>query len=313
MSDDTGDGTPPTPPDRHTAFHRLHHGERPLLLPNAWDHASAAALARRGFPAIGTTSLGVAAAAGLPDATGATRDRTLALARGIARLPALVSVDIEGGFSDRPEEVAALAAELDQAGVVGVNIEDGRPDGTLAPLARQCAVIAAVKERVPRLFVNARTDTHWLAAIGGAGAVPPSRTAAFERAEAYVRAGADGVFVPALTDERDIGALVRDLGGTPLNILFAPGRHTYERLAELGVRRISCGSLLFRAALDRAVELAWTIAHPTGRTDLGTDPGTDLGRAAGLPTYAEAQSLAEDFADDVTAHITEDVTGGTRT
>ncbi|GAA3356515.1 isocitrate lyase/phosphoenolpyruvate mutase family protein [Streptomyces antimycoticus] len=289
MSDKSGAPAP----DRHTAFRRLHHGERPLLLPNAWDHASAAALVRRGFPAIGTTSLGVAAAAGLPDATGAARDETLALARGITRLPALVSVDIEGGCSERPEEVAALAAELDRAGVVGVNIEDGRPDGTLAPLARQCAVLAAVKERVPRLFVNARTDTHWLAAIGGD--TPPSLSAAAERIEAYVRAGADGVFVPALTDEHDIGALTDDLGETPLNILFTPGRHTYERLAELGVRRISCGSLLFRAALDRAVELAWTIAHP--------DAPAPAHQAADLPSYAEAQSLAEDFTEGVAEGI----------
>ncbi|MET8009596.1 isocitrate lyase/phosphoenolpyruvate mutase family protein [Streptomyces sp. NPDC005271] len=269
----------------HADFRRLHHAERPLLLPNAWDHASAAALARRGFPAIGTTSLGVAVAAGLPDATGATREQTLALARGIVRLPVLVTVDIEGGFGERPEGVAALAAELDEAGVAGVNIEDGRPDGTLAPLAHQYAVIAAVKERVPRLFVNARTDTHWLAAIGG-GMTPPLAAAA-ERAEAYVRAGADGVFVPALTDERDIAALVRDLGETPLNILFAPGRHTYGQLAELGVRRISCGSLLFRAALHRAVELAWTIAHP------GAHPGADP--AGDPPGYAEAQSLSDPF------------------
>ncbi|MCQ6248153.1 isocitrate lyase/PEP mutase family protein [Streptomyces malaysiensis] len=287
MTDDTGDGPAP---DRHTAFHRLHHADRPLLLPNAWDHASAAALVRRGFPAIGTTSLGVAAAAGLPDATGAAREGTLALARGLARLPALVSVDIEGGFGERPEEVAALTAELDRAGVVGVNIEDGRPDGTLAPLARQCAVIAAVKERVPRLFVNARTDTHWLAALDGG--TPPSLSTTAERIEAYLRAGADGIFVPALTDEQDIGALADDLGETPLNILFAPGRHTYERLAELGVRRISCGSLLFRAALDRAVELAWTIAHPRPEARNGLD------RAADLLSYAEAQSLAGDFAQD---------------
>ncbi|MBL1096598.1 isocitrate lyase/PEP mutase family protein [Streptomyces coffeae] len=273
-------------PTGHAAFHRLHHTERPLLLPNAWDHASAAALVRRGFPAIGTTSLGVAVAAGLPDAAGATRAETLTLARGLARLPALVSVDIEGGFSERPEEIAALAAELDAAGVVGVNIEDGRPDGTLAPLAHQCAVIAAIKERVPRLFVNARTDTHWLAAIGAADAPRLSMTA--ERLAAYVEAGADGVFIPALTDEHHIAALADDLGDTPLNVLFSPGHHTYERLAELGVRRISCGSLLFRAALHSAVGLAWSIAHPEARPD---------NSPTALPSYAEAESLSDFFAE----------------
>ncbi|TVL93221.1 isocitrate lyase/phosphoenolpyruvate mutase family protein [Streptomyces sp. SAJ15] len=266
--------------ERCAAFRRLHHTDRPLLLPNAWDHASGAALARRGFRALGTTSLGVAAAAGLPDATGAAREETLALARGLARLPVLVSVDIEGGFSDRPEEVAVLAAELAAAGVVGVNIEDGRSEGTLAPLGRQCEVITAVKERVPELFVNARTDTHWFPALAGETAPPLS--AALERAEAYVRAGADGVFVPGLTDEKDIATLVRDLGQAPLNVLFAPGRHRYEVLAELGVGRVSCGSLLFRAALHRAVELAWSIEHPDA------DPSN-------LLSYEQAQTLSYDF------------------
>ncbi|WP_174514876.1 isocitrate lyase/phosphoenolpyruvate mutase family protein, partial [Streptacidiphilus anmyonensis] len=116
------------------AFRALHHrpGEL-LLLPNAWDHASAASLAAAGFAAVGTTSLGVAAAAGLPDATGATRAETLRLARVIGRGAFLLSVDIEGGFSDDPGEVAALAVELSEAGAVGVNLEDGRADGSLTP------------------------------------------------------------------------------------------------------------------------------------------------------------------------------------
>lgn len=111
--------------NRFEAFRALHRPGRPLFLPNAWDRASAAALAARGFPAIGTTSLGVAAAAGLPDAAGATRETTLWLARDLVRLPVLVSVDIEGGFGPTPEDVAELAADLERLGVAGVNIEDG--------------------------------------------------------------------------------------------------------------------------------------------------------------------------------------------
>lgn len=80
----------------NTVFHALHHADRPLLLPNAWDFASAAALAAAGFAAIGTTSLGVAAANGLPDAAGLARDETVALARRLVRLPCPVTVDIEG-------------------------------------------------------------------------------------------------------------------------------------------------------------------------------------------------------------------------
>ncbi|MGW7005802.1 isocitrate lyase/PEP mutase family protein, partial [Streptomyces sp. NPDC054933] len=222
-----------------------------------------------------TTSLGVAAAAGLPDASGAARGQTMSLARALTRLPALITVDIEGGFSEDPAEVAAMAAELARAGVVGVNIEDSRAGGRLVPARQQCEVIAAVKERVPRLFVNARTDTYWLPDA------PTDQT--LPRAEAYRRAGADGLFVPGLTDEHTIAGLVRDLDA-PLNVLYAPGRLTLSRLAELGVGRVSCGSLLFRAALWSAVRTACAIADPDA-----VDPG--------LPSYGETQALSERFGD----------------
>ncbi|MDG9705442.1 isocitrate lyase/phosphoenolpyruvate mutase family protein [Streptomyces sp. DH37] len=258
------------------AFRALHRPGRPLLLPCAWDHASAAALAAHGFPAVGTTSLGVAAAAGLPDATGAARGQTLALGRRLARLPVPVSVDIEGGFADDPAEVALLARELADAGVAGVNLEDGLPDGRLADPVRHAEKIAAVREAAPALFVNARTDTHWLAA-------DPTTAAAARRAHAYREAGADGVFVPALTGEDGIRALAGELDA-PLNVLFSPGHHTYERLAELGVARISLGSLLFRAALGRAVELAASVADPAAE-------------AAAPPSYDEALALSRPWAD----------------
>ncbi|MEU5951310.1 isocitrate lyase/phosphoenolpyruvate mutase family protein [Streptomyces sp. NPDC047525] len=256
---------------RADQFRALHRTGEPLLLPNAWDHASAAALAHGGFPAIGTTSLGVAAAAGKADAMGGTREETLRLARGLARLPALITVDIEGGFGERPQEVAALAAELVRAGVVGVNIEDGRPDGTLADTAVTCELIRAVKETAPDLFVNARTDTYWLHA-GGEGETE-------RRADAYRQAGADGLFVPGLQDEKVIAGLVEGMADVPLNILFASGALTYRRLAELGVRRVSSGSLLFRAALHGAVEAARSIAGGLAVPD-------------GMPSYADAQALS---------------------
>lgn len=271
-----GYGPTMTYAQRAEQFRALHRTGEPLLLPNAWDHASAAALVHGGFPAIGTTSLGVAAAAGKADATGDTREETLRLAHGLARLPALVTVDIEGGFSDRPGEVAALAAELAGAGVVGVNIEDGRPDGTLTDTALQCELIRAVKERAPDLFVNARTDTYWLRA-GGAGETE-------RRAADYQLAGADGLFVPGLQDEKVIAGLVEGALGIPLNILYAPGALTYPRLAELGVRRVSSGSLLFRAALHGAVEAARSIAAG------GAVPKD-------LPSYADAQALSAAYGE----------------
>jgi 2-methylisocitrate lyase-like PEP mutase family enzyme len=239
-------------------FAELHVPGTPLILPNAWDFASGAALVDAGFGAIGTTSLGVAAAHGIPDGEGLARAETLAVAALLVRLPCLVSVDVEGGFSDNPSEVADLAAALADLGAVGVNLEDGRPDGTLAPVEAHCAKVRAVRERVPGLFVNARTDVHWL----GVG------DDAVERCRAYVDAGADGVFVPGLRDEVAIGRLV-EAAGAPVNLLYSPVGPTVERLAALGVARISCGSLLFRAALKSTVDVA--LAVRDGRSGAGGD------------------------------------------
>jgi 2-methylisocitrate lyase-like PEP mutase family enzyme len=258
------------------AFRRLHQAEQPLFLPNAWDYASAAALAGRGYAALGTTSLGVAAAAGRPDAAGETRAETVALARAIAGL-CLVTVDLEGGFSEDPEEVAELAAGLAAAGVAGINLEDGRADGSLAPPEHQQALVAAVKRRAPELFVNARTDTYWL---GGEHATV---TETLRRAGAYLEAGADGIFVPAAADDALIAELVHAIPA-PLNILFLPAHHRLDRLAALGVRRVSCGSLLFRAALYATV--AWADAIRDGEPP---PPGK-------LPSYGAVQGLVREGA-----------------
>lgn len=247
----------PTNADRFRALHRT---DPPFLLPNAWDFASAAALADAGFAAIGTTSLGVAAAHGLPDAHGLARAETIALTHRLGRLGCPVTVDIEAGFGrdpgrPAPGEVVDLVAELTDAGAAGINLEDGRPDGSLAAIDAQVELIAAVKAAVPDVFLNARTDTHWLT-----GDRPPRLADARRRVEAYVAAGADGVFVPGLTEEAEIGALTAAVP-VPVNILYAPGRHTVGRLAELGVRRVSCGSLLFRAALAATVRTAFAISR----------------------------------------------------
>ncbi|MEC3977475.1 isocitrate lyase/PEP mutase family protein [Amycolatopsis sp. H20-H5] len=230
-----------------TAFHALHVPGTPLLLPNAWEFGFAAFLAAQGFPAIGTTSLGVSAVVGLPDGAPSTRDATVALARCLRPVDALVSVDIADGFSADPGEVAALAVELAEAGAAGVNLEDGRPGGGLAEVRAQSVLIAAIKAAVPGLFVNARTDTHWLAAD------PPPVAAAVDRARAYADAGADGVFVPGLAEPAAVEELVAAVD-LPVNLLFLPGRTTFAGLAELGVARVSLGSLPYRMALGAALD-----------------------------------------------------------
>jgi 2-methylisocitrate lyase-like PEP mutase family enzyme len=237
---------PADPPELavlRATFAALHRGPQPLLLPNAWDVASALALVADGHPAIGTTSLGIAAAAGHRDASRAVRRHTVELVARLAELPVPVTVDLEDGFADDPAEVAELVAGLP---VAGVNLEDST-GGRLVDPARHAARLTAVKETCPAVFVNARVDTYWL----GQDAAPDATLA---RAERYVAAGADGVFVPGPLTEQEIQALTSALP-VPVNVL-ASAHATLPRLAELGVRRVSTGSLLFRAALDAAVEVA---------------------------------------------------------
>jgi 2-methylisocitrate lyase-like PEP mutase family enzyme len=250
-------------------FRALHRPGDPLLLPNAWDVASALALAHAGFAAIGTTSLGVAAAHGLPDGQAQGKDETLSFVRALrGRLRVPLTVDLEGGFGGSPDEVADLAATLHAAGAAGINLEDARPGGTLAAPAEQATIVTAVKERCPDLFVNARTDTFW------SGTKDLDETRA--RVATYLDAGADGIFVPAIENDDDIRALVATKA--PLNVLLLPGM-TVGHLAGLGVARISTGSLLFRAALSAAVATAREVA------------AGEPARAAAM-SYAEVNALA---------------------
>jgi len=245
-----------------TAFADLHVPGHPLLLPNAWDVVSGAALVAAGFKAIGTTSLGVAAAAGKRDGVGAAWEETRTLAVRLSRLDCHVTVDLEHGFGEDPRAVAERVAQLD--GIAGVNLEDQHGDP-----AHHAAVIAAVKERNPHVFVNARTDTHWLR--------EGDLDDAITRCTAYVHAGADGVFVPGLPIE-DIAPFTEAVSA-PLNVLFQPGLSIHE-LAARGAARISTGSLLFRAALQTAVAAAAAIRS-----------GDALDKAQ-LPSYTAVDDLA---------------------
>lgn len=255
-------------------FTMLHHQDAPLLLPNAWDHASAMLLADAGFRAVATTSLGVAAAAGEPDSARTTRAATLRVAAILGSGPYLLSIDAEDGYSDDPAEVADFARELAAAGAVGLNLEDGRADGSLTDPRVHAAKIAAVKAAVPELFINARTDTCWLGR-------QPEET--LPRLRRYQDAGADGVFVPGISDPARISALVKGIE-SPLNILYRPGGPSVADLAELGVRRVSLGSLLYRVALGAALNAATGIRE-------GRPAGPERRAGKGVPTYAEVQRL----------------------
>ncbi|MEV7145714.1 MULTISPECIES: isocitrate lyase/phosphoenolpyruvate mutase family protein [unclassified Streptomyces] len=230
------------------AFHALHVPGRPLVLPNAWDAMSARLAEDAGAAAVATTSAGLAWALGAPDGDRLDRDRAVeAVARIAAAVRVPVSADVESGFAEDPDGVADTVRAVLSAGAVGVNIEDARYDGagngSLRPVAEQAGRIAAARAAADEagvpLFVNARIDTFLRAAGGVADTL--------ERAAAYRGAGADGIFVPGVTDPETVAALVAGVDG-PLNVLVGPGAPPVAELAALGVARVSAGSALAEAA-----------------------------------------------------------------
>lgn len=260
-----------------TTFRDLHRGDVPLVLPNAWDLGSALAFATAGFPAVGTTSFGIAASSGQPDGDRASKTATAALAAQLVRLPVHITMDIEDGYSDDPDEVADFVAALAALGVAGVNIEDSRA-GHLVDQGAVAAKLAAVKQLTPDMFINARVDNIWFAEQATVDAV-------LLRARAYAEAGADGIFVPgALAPEviRGITAGVE----LPVNVLAQPAL-TVTELGELGVRRVSSGSLPYRCAVDAAVNAVNALR--------------DDQKAPVATPYWEMQSRLEEFRQDPSA------------
>ncbi|HEX4601351.1 MAG TPA: isocitrate lyase/phosphoenolpyruvate mutase family protein [Gemmatimonadales bacterium] len=231
------------------AFRSLHRGPGLLVLPNAWDVVTARLVEAAGYPAVATTSAGIAWALGYPDGERISRDEMLGVVQRIAAAVAVpVTADMEAGYGRRPEDAAATARGVIAAGAIGLNLEDGTTDGTLLDATLQVERIRAVREAgaaagVP-LVVNARTD-----AFETQGSTPAERLReALRRANAYHDAGADCLFVPHVSDGDTIGRLARELTG-PLNVIAGPPAPALGALARLGVRRASLGPRLTQAAL----------------------------------------------------------------
>ena|SRR5579872_1718472 len=229
----------------------LHHGGKALLLPNVWDVAGARIIEEAGFPAIATTSAGIAFSLGYPDGQKISREEMLARVGRIARAVKVpVSADVEAGYGDRPEDAAETARAVIEAGAVGMNLEDSTddPQHPLVSMNLQLEKIHAVREAALKssvlLVLNARTDVY-LAEVGA----PELRYfEAIKRVMAYRDAGADCAFVPGLRDVETIKQLVQD-AKCPVNILGGPGSPSIPELEELGVARVSLGSSPMRAAL----------------------------------------------------------------
>lgn len=238
----------------------LHHRSEPLVFVNAWDAASARIIETMGFPAVATSSGGVAFAAGYPDGQHIPREGMLERVAAIAGAVAVpVTADLEGGYGPEVGNAVDTARGAIEAGAVGLNFEDATPDpDVLLDVTLQVERIKAIRATgetlgVP-LVINARTDV-----FHRSTGTPESRLReAIERARAYIAAGADSIFVPFVTDAATIGNLAGVIAA-PLNILAGAATPDVAALARLGVKRISTGSAPSAYALamfrDAALEV----------------------------------------------------------
>jgi 2-methylisocitrate lyase-like PEP mutase family enzyme len=234
----------PANPEAAATFQKLHAGPDVLILPNAWDAASARVVENAGAKAIATSSAAVAWSHGFADGHDLPIARLVATIEEIARVVRVpLSADAEGGYSDDPAVVGENIAALIEAGAVGINLEDGRDTPEL-----HCAKIAAARAAAARagvaLFINARTDVYLKKLVPAEAAVAETIT----RGRAAKDAGASGLFVPGLVAPSDIAAIVAAVD-LPLNLLAWPGAPSLADLKRLKVRRLSAGTAIVNVAL----------------------------------------------------------------
>jgi len=248
------------------ALRRMHFGPEALVLVNAWDVASARIIEESGFPAVATTSAGIAFAHGFPD--GQAIDprvmiRAVAAIADAVHVP--VTADAEAGYGASPQSAADTARQVLLSGAVGMNFEDATGDSKqpLAELSLQVERVHAIRgvatETGIPLVLNARTDVYLLQ-VGD----PATRyDETLKRLIAYRDAGADCVFAPGIRDAQTIARLVKDVG-CPVNVLAAPGAPSISELNALGVKRVSLGSGPMRAAVGLLRKLAQEVkSHGT--------------------------------------------------
>ena len=258
------------------AFREMHNNKTPLRLPNAWDAGSARIFEDLGAPAIATTSAGVSWALGYPDGNvlpvRLLAELTANIVRAI-RVP--LSVDVEAGYSNDPKAVGEVLRPVLAAGAVGINIEDGKesPDVLVTKIEtiRNTATTLGIE-----LFINARTDVYLQELVSAERRVEET----YKRASRYRAAGADGIFVPALSNPKEIAIIAKEVQ-MPLNVLAWPGLPAADALGKLGVRRLSAGSGIPQVLWHHAAELA--------RTFLETGDSKPL--SEGYMAHAKLQEL----------------------
>lgn len=236
--------------EKAVLFHKLHtqSEDEPLIIPNAWDALSAKIYENTGAQAIATTSSGIAAIFGYADGELLPKDLLFTMVKSIVNSVSVpVSVDLEAGYGQSPEEVYETVSTMLKIGAVGINIEDANPrqPGELFSITEQTTKIKAIKELAQKqnipLFINARTDIFWLNLF----TQETRLNEAIVRLKAYQEAGADGVFVPGLTDPESISEITKSIH-VPLNLLAGEWVKDTKTLKSLGVSRLTIGSSAIR-------------------------------------------------------------------
>jgi 2-methylisocitrate lyase-like PEP mutase family enzyme len=236
----------------------LHRPGAPLLLPNAWDVATARAVVAAGFPVVATTSAGIAATLGYDDHEGAPVDAMLATATRIIKgVEVPVTVDAEAGYGMEPADLVAM---LRRIGTAGCNLEDSdHAAGGLRDPDQHAEWLRAVRQAASAdgygLVINARVDVFVGPFFAGAGPGTQEELVpeALRRGKAYLAAGADCVFPIALWETDALRRFTADVGG-PVNVLPVPPGPPVAELAALGVARVSWGGLLHHDAMARFAE-----------------------------------------------------------
>ena len=249
--------------ERGERLRSLHQQSELLVLPNPWNAGSAKMLAALGFHALATTSAGLAFSLGRRDAEGAvSRDEALANARAIVEATALpVVADLENGYGDAPEDCAATVRLAAQVGLVGGSIEDatGHADEPIYPfelaVARIRASVAAARALDIPFTFTARAENF----LHGRADLDDT----IRRLVAYAEAGADVLYAPGLTTREQIRAVVEAVAPKPVNVLVGSPSLTLslDELAQLGVKRVSLGSNLARAAYGAFLQAATGLAE----------------------------------------------------
>lgn len=242
--------------DKAAALLALHAGPG-FVLPNAWDAGSARILEQVGFPAIGTTSAGIAWSFGVADGERLDRDRMLEqVGRIVAAVGVPVTADLEAGYGETAHDVARTVAKAVEIGAVGGNLEDAGPSGLFGIEEAVDRLVAARAAAPSGTFVlNARTDTYFAGTSGDVFAET------VHRAVRYLDAGADCIFVPGVVEQDTIRQLAQAIGG-PLNVVAGLANNIDARtLLSLGVKRVSLGGSVARAALSMVERAGKELLH----------------------------------------------------